>query len=78
VSIVCYEEREKKLDELIRPTQRAGEIAVIVGGGCVLMMLDKSVSWDTIAIVATSGLIVAGGFFLWGLKRITNAARGRC
>jgi hypothetical protein len=77
MSLVDYEEREERLDALTKPMRWAGETALIVGAGCLLMMSDKSVSWDTIAIVATGGLIVAGGFFLWGLKRIKNAARGR-
>jgi hypothetical protein len=77
MSLVDYEEREERLDALTKPMRWAGETALIVGAGCLLMMSDKSVSWETVAIVATGGLIVSSGFFLWGYARIMNAARGR-
>jgi len=77
MSLVDYETREEKLDALIKPLRWSGETAAIVGAGCVLMMFDQSVSWESVAIVATGGLLISSGFFLWGLKRITDAARGR-
>ena len=77
MSMVGYEERERNLDTLTRPMRLAGETALIVGAGCLLMMFDQSVSWETVAILATGGLIVSSGFFLWGYARIMNAARGR-
>lgn len=77
MSMVDYGERQTRLDALTKPMRWAGETALIVGAGCVLMMSDKSVSWETVAIVATGGLVVSGGFFLWGYARIMSAARGR-
>lgn len=69
--------REEKFDALIRPILWGSEVVAIFAAICLLMMFDQSVSWDTIAIVATGGLAVASGFCLWGIKRITDAARGR-
>lgn len=77
MSMVDYGERQTRLDALIKPIRWAGEATTIIGAVCILMMFDQSVSWDTIAIVATGGLLIASGLFLWGLKRITDAARGR-
>jgi hypothetical protein len=70
-----HEDREAKETWLIRPIRWAGETATIVGATCLLMMSDQSVSWDTIAIVATGGLIVAGALSLWGMRRILNVTR---
>lgn len=72
---IAYEDRDAKEKWLLRPVEWAGETATITGAMCLLMMSDQNISWDTIAIVATGGLIISGAFSMWGIRRILGVTR---
>lgn len=77
MSVSAIETREAKIELLLRPLKWAGHICWFGAMMALFMWFDRSISAETIAVVATAALCVTFGLVFWSLIRITKAARGQ-
>lgn len=76
MSISAIDTRETKLKWLLRPADWASSIALF-GGPMAAAMLYGGVDHWTVMAVAIGANVVNSGLLLWGIVRVSNAARGR-
>lgn len=77
MSVSAIEMREAKIEWLLRPLKWAGHICWFGAIMVLFMWFDRSITAETIAIVATAALFVTFGLIFWSSIRIARAARGQ-
>ena len=77
MAIAAHETRDEKLNWLLRPFDWALRVCLSVLGLCALAGINRDISTETVASVTVVTLAVVVALLVWGVSRVTDAARGR-
>lgn len=77
MAVTARHAREDKLKWLLRPFEWALSVCVYPALLVGMMWFDGKLPWRDAAVILFAALVIAAGLVLWGIRRMTNAARGR-
>lgn len=77
MSVSAVETRETKLKWLLRPLEWAGHVCWFGAILSAFMWFDRTITAETIAVIATATLFITFGLIFWSSIRIARAARGQ-